>query len=192
MELNFVLKDKTKGKFIIEGLQFKDELEYTDVKLYLNDKLYDNSFKTWIGRKLNADTIFEQCINAYIRHDTEDYESFGPEWSVFNKIESLKEYQDDLLIKMPVFNGKIFDIYDLELATPFNMYYSDGSNRCLLLNCEGNVLTDMENFYFEALVEDICKIIKGELKCLYKSENIIYMISEVGGEEGFLEEYDTE
>lgn len=194
MELTFTLVDKSKwktGKFIIDNLQISEELEYDDIKFYLDDKLYDGSFETWAGSKLSADDIFEQCVNAYIRNDSDDYESFSPEWSIFNKIEHLKEYQDDLLIKMPVLRYDSFEVYELDLATPYNRYYSNGDN-CLLLDINGGILTDMENFYFEAIVEDICKILKEEIKCLYKGENVDYMIKEAGGKEGFLNEYDYE
>lgn len=49
----------------------------------------------------------------------------------------------------------------------------------------------MENFYSEAMYEDVCTILKGELKCLYKSDNIDKMIKEYGGKEGFLKEFDS-
>ena len=38
----------------------------------------------------------------------------------------------------------------------------------------------------------MCKVLKEETRCLYKSENVDYMIKEAGGKEGFLAEYDMD
>lgn len=204
MELSFKLADKAKfktGKFVIENLkiadivgnsdsQLDDEISYDNIELYLDGNKYDGTISTWAGANLGAADIFEQCLNAYIRNDTEDYELFSNDWNIFNKTESLKEYQDGLLVKMPIFELCQFSVYELDLATPKNRYYSC-ADHCLLISAEGSVLTDLENFYSEAMYSDICAILKNELKCLYKSENIDRMIMEYGGKEGFLEEFDT-
>ena len=204
MELSFTLSDKAKfktGKFVIENLkiadtlgnsdsQWDDEISYDSIDLYLDGNKYDGTITTWAGANLGAADIFEQCLNAYIRNDTENYESFSNDWNIFNKTESLKEYQDDLLVKMPIFELGQFSVYELDLATPKNRYYSC-ADRCLLISTEGSVRTDIENFYLEAMYSDICAILKDELRCLYKSENIDSMIREYGGKEGFLKEFDT-
>jgi hypothetical protein len=204
MELSFKLADKAKfktGKFVIENLKIADiignsnyqldnEISYDNIELYLDGNKYDGTIYTWAGTNLSANDIFEQCLNAYIRNDTENYESFSNDWNIFNKTKSLKEYQDDLLIKMPIFELGQFSVYELDLATPKNRYYSC-ADRCLLMSAEGSVRTDIENFYLDAMYSDICAILKDELRCLYKSENIDRMIKEYGGKEGFLEEFDT-
>lgn len=204
MELTFTLADKAKwktGKFVIENLQisdklgnqdsqWEDDITWDDIDLYLDGTKYEGDIQTWAGSNLGADDIFEQCLNAYLRNDSEDYESFGSEWSIFNKCESLKEWKDDLLIKMPIFKYNQFVVYELDLATPKNRYYSY-NDYFLLLDINGGILTDMECFYSEAMYEDVCAILKGELKCLYKSDNIDEMIKEYGGKEGFLKEFDN-
>ena len=117
MELTFTLADKAKwktGKFVIENLQisdklgkqdsqWEDDITWDDIDLYLDGTKYEGDIQTYAGSNLGADDIFEQCLNAYLRNDSEDYKSFGNEWSIFNKCESLKEWKDDLLIKMPIF-----------------------------------------------------------------------------------------
>ena len=93
------------------------------------------------------------------------------------------------LLKCRFFKYNQFVVYELDLATPKNRYYSY-NDYFLLLDINGGILTDMENFYSEAMYEDVCTILKGELKCLYKSDNIDEMIKEYGGKEGFLKEFD--
>ena len=205
MELTFVLPDKAKwkiGKFIVENLklsekignqesQWDDDIVWDSIDLYLDGNKYDDTIQGWAGNKLSTCDIFEQYINAYLRHDTQTYKSFGDEWSVFQSCEALKEYKDGFVVKLPYFNGNQFQTYNLDLATPNNRYYYDGeSEKFLLLDINGGIITDMECFYSEAMYEDVCSIIKDELNCLYKSKNIDCLIETYGGKEGFLKEFD--
>ncbi len=204
MELYFNLTELAKykkGLFVFKNLkisdnignsdsQWEEEITYDAIDLYLDGIKYDGSIETWAGSKISTDDIFEQCLNAYIRNDIKYYESFSDEWEVFSKVNSLKEYKDGLLIKMPVFSMGQFRIYELDLATPKNRYYNH-YDFFLLLDSKNSIITDIEGFCFESMCKDICDILKGELKCLYKSKNVDTMIKEYGCKEGFLKEFDS-
>ena len=202
MELTFKLVKGHKhdhGKFEIENLQvldvdpdLRENVTWDNIILYLDGKLYENDIETFAMGNLDAEDIFRQCLNAYLRNDTSDYESFGDEWSIFKKCEVLKEYKDNLLIKMPIYEYDGLHIYELDLATPYNRYYYEScGNGFLCLDSNGGLVTDMECWYEQGIIEDLCAIIKGELKCLYRGENVNLMIKEYGGEEAFLEENDN-
>ena len=55
-------------------------------------------------------------------------------------------------------------IYELDLATPKNKYYYC-DDHFLMLDSNGGIVTDMENYYAESMYDDICDIIEGNLKC---------------------------
>lgn len=197
--LNFEFKnDKAKwksGKFEIDNLQItgddeKVNFEYDDIKLYLDDELYTGGISTWSCDNVSADFLFESVLNSYLRNNIAEFKNFDDEWSIFNKIKNLAVEQDGLITKLPVYDNKII-VYDLDLATSGYRFYCYMDN-FMLCDEEGCVITDMENFYSEAMYQTICKIIKGKTKCLYKSENYDTLIKEYGGEEGFLKEFDTE
>ena len=181
------------GKFLIDGLSILDtgdnyEVTYDDIELYVDGKPYDNSFTNWSGYTADAETLFDQVLSAYFRRDG-DYSSFSPDWEIFNELDSLKEYDGDLLISFPKYSYGEIRIYNLDLATPTNRYYQDDAGDVLMLDNDNSVVTDMEHWYEIGLCEDITAIIKGEVECLYMGYNTQEWIKECGGEEGWLEEY---
>lgn len=198
MELSFTINDIKskwkKGKFIVNNLQIDmskeyEQITYDDLKLFLDDKPYDNSIETWAGYKLDASYLFDLTITAYIGKN-ETY-TFGDEWKIFDKADALKEEQDGLIIKLPIYDCDEFQVYELEYATPQFRFYSYYSN-FLMLNNEGKTVTDVDAFYTQGLYSEICRVIKGETKCLYKKSVIDRLIKETGGEAEFLKAYDTE
>jgi hypothetical protein len=195
MELTFEFADKAKwktGKFVFDDLQIVGadddvEVEYNDIQLYLDDKLYEGGINTWSTDNLSADALFEDVLNSYLRNNTGEFKSFGPEWSVFSEILDMTEKDGDLVMKLPVYNMG-FHLYELDLATPDTRYYSYDDNFIVLDN-NGEIITDYEEFYSEAMIQDLRDIITGKTKCLYMGYNPKAWIEECGGEQGFLEEF---
>jgi len=181
------------GKFDIDELKIigsgeDTDIEYDDIKFYIDGKLYDGDRTTWAGQRLSASDIFEQVLSAYLREETNEYKNFEG-FEIFKQMESLKEWKDDLLVKFPYYDYGL-RIYELDLATPASKYYHSG-DMFLVLNNNNEIVTDMECFYESAFYEDVCAILKDEVKCLYKDESVDRMIKELGGPEKFLEEYDN-
>lgn len=181
------------GKFDIDELKIigsgeDTDIEYDDIKFYIDGQLYDGERTTWAGQRLSTSDIFEQVLSAYLREETNEYKNFEG-FEIFKQMESLKEWKDDLLVKFPYY-GYGLRIYELDLATPASKYYHSG-DMFLVLNNNNEIVTDMECFYESAFYEDLCDILKDEVKCLYKDESVDRMIKELGGPEKFLEEYDN-
>ena len=198
LELSFTLKDGKRwkeGRFEINGLNIIDtdgnyEVTYDDLELFVDGEPYDGSAEAWSGHRYSAEEIFDFALSSYLMNDG-TYTSFSDSWSVFVDLENLKEYQGDLLIKLPVYRIDEVVIYDLDLATPNNTYYTS-DDEVMMLNADNEIVTDMEEFYMEAIEEDITKILKGELECLYMGYNVKEYIKEAGGEEAWLETFDDE
>jgi len=67
MELSFKFNEKANwksGKFIIDELEIiNEEIEYDDIKLYLDDKEYDGGISTFTTNDVSADWLFESVLN---------------------------------------------------------------------------------------------------------------------------------
>ena len=189
MELSFTIKDGKRwqdGKFVVDGLTILDaddnyEVVYDDIQLFVDGKPYDGSAESWGGHKYTVDDIFEQVLSGYLKGDG-TYTSFSEGWSAFKKLDDLKGYKGNLLVTLPVYNNDAIELYELELATPDNTYYSYGDS-VMMLDKNNEVVTDAEHLYMEALEEDIESIINGQLECLYISPNIEMMINTMDSEE---------
>ena len=178
------------GKFIIDDLKIVgSNVEFAEVKLYLDNALYEDTMSTWAGTRLHADDIFEQVLSAYLRNDTLYYESFGEDWSYFNTIKLLTEEKDGLVMKLPVISYNGTKVYELDLATLTANYYHYQDEFLILDATDHSILTDAENFFGEALDSDLAAIFKGDCKCLYMSEDIKKMVKEFGGEAAWIKEY---
>lgn len=198
MELTFEFTDKAKwktGKFVIDDLQVVGEgddveVEYDDIQLYLDDKLYEGGINTWSTNDVSADWLFENTLNSYLRNNTSEYKNFGEGWSIFSQLLDMTEKEGDLITKLPVYDFGI-QLYELDMATPENRYYSHDDSFIMLDN-NGEIVTDYEEFYSEAMLRDIYDILTGTTECLYMGYNPKEMIKEYGGEEGFIAEYEEE
>lgn len=198
MELTFEFADKAKwktGKFVFDDIQIVGEgddvsVQYNDIELYLDGKLYDGDISTFSSNSLSADELFESVLNSYIRNNRGEFAKFGPEWSIFSKIMDMTEKQGDLIMKLPVCKVDDIVLYELELATPDNTYYSYGDS-FMVLDKSGEVVTDYEEFYSEAMMEDIYNILTGKTTCLYMGYSPKEMIKECGGEDAYIEEFSS-
>lgn len=195
LELSFTLQDGKRfkqGVFFINGLTILDtdgnyEVEYDDIELELDGVPYDGSIEVWRGY-LSTEDIFDQVLSGYLM-GSDTYTSFSNDWSVFTDINDLKEYKDGLLVKLPIYEcGRIY-IYDLDLATPDNRYYTC-DDMVLMLDNDNEVITDVEHFYMQGIEEDITAILRGELECLYMGYNVKEYIKECGGKDAWLEAYE--
>lgn len=196
MELTFEFTDKAKwqtGKFVFDDIQIIGEgddvsVQYDDIELYLDDQLYEGGISTFHSNSLSADELFESVLNSYLRNNTGEYRNFGPEWSIFSQIMDMTEKQGDLIIKLPVCELDEIVMYELQLATPERRYYSHNDSFMVLDN-SGEIVTDYENFYSEAMIEDLCDILTDKIECLYMGYDPKEWIKEYGGEAAFLEEF---
>lgn len=196
LELSFSMPDRSKwseGTFYIDGLSIIDtgdnyEVNYDDIELYLDGQLYDETAETWAGAKVNTEQFFDTILSVYQMNDN-TYD-FSEDWSVFDSLDSLKEYQGDLLVKLPIYRDGGVCIYELDLATPYNKYYQCADDgEVLILDEDNSIVSDMEHWYEQGLFEDITAILKGDLECLYMGYNPKAMIEESGGEDAWLNEW---
>lgn len=188
--------DWNTGTFEVDGISVvgKGEqyiVEYDDIRLYLDGELYDGGISSFNSASMSADELFCSVVNAYIRGDRTNYSDFTGDWDIFDDIMSLEEWQGDIQTKLPVFDGYTVNQYSLDLAVPDYRYYSY-NDEFLMLDKNGNIVTDMEEFYYEGLCDDIAKVLTGKVECLYKNDyNIDAIIEDYGGEDEFLSEWDN-
>ena len=194
MELTFEFTDKARwkiGKFVFEDIQIVGEsddvtVDYDDIELYLDGKLYEGGIATFRSNSLSVDELFENVLNSYLRNNTGEYKSFGKEWNIFDKIMKKAKTENGLVIKLPVYDGFNICMYELQLATPEHRFYAY-FDMCMMLDVDGEIITDYENFYMEAFDEDLVACLKGEVECLYRGYDVVAMLEEYGGEQGFLD-----
>ena len=165
------------------------DIEYDDITLTLDGELYEGAISSFHSNSLSDDELFSSVVNAYLRGDKSNYTSFTGDWNIFDEVKSLEEWEGNIQIKLPVYDGFEVKQYELDLATPEYRYYSY-QDEFLMLDKNGDVITDMENFYYEGLCDDLVHILRGETECLYKNEyNINALMEEYGGEDGFLQDW---
>ena len=184
-------------KFVIDELTLDTtnddefDVDYENITAYFDGEKYTGGISTWSSSNVSADFLFESVLSSYLRDNTDDFENFSDSWDIFKKFKDLAEWNDDLLIKFPQYDGCRIRLYELDLAVPGFRYYGY-QDYCLMLNEAGGVVTDIENFYTNSMIKDLVAIFKGEMKCLYKSENVDYWIKEeFGSPEDFLKEYES-
>ena len=200
MELTFEFADNAKwktGKFVFDDIQVIGEgddvnIQYDNIELYLDGNLYKGDISTFHSNSMSTDELFESVLNSYLCNNTGEYKSFGSEWSVFSKImDKTEEDENGLPIKLPVYDGFDIVMYELQLATPECRYYVYDDDYMVLDN-NGEVVTDYEFFYTQAFEADLYECLKGNTECLYRGYDVDAVIEEYGGEEGFIEYYQDE
>ena len=187
-----------KGQFNIIDLQMigsgEDlEIEYEDIKLYLDDVLYTGGIDTFTQNNVSVDWLFENVLNSYLRNNTAEYDNFDEGWEEFRKISDMKEDDGKFITKLPVYDYGV-KLYELQLVTSSNgntYFYYTYNDECMILDQNGDVVTNIDSFYFDSFVEDLVAIFKKdeEITCLYKSEDTINWIVGEGGEQKIIEEY---
>lgn len=195
MELTFDFTDNANwksGKFVIDNLRVVGEgddleVDYDDIQLYLDGELYEGGISTWSTNDVSADWLFENTLNSYLRNNAAEYSNFGEGWNIFSQILDMTEKEGDLITKLPVYDFGV-NLYELELATPENRYYSYGDS-FLVLDNESKIVTDYEEFYSEAMLQDLYDILTGKTECLYMGYDPKAIIEEYGGEENFISEF---
>ena len=165
------------------------DIEYDDITLTLDGEIYEGGISSFRSNSLSADELFSSVVNAYLRGDKSNYTSFTGDWDIFDEVKSLEGWEGNIQTKLPVYDGFEVKQYELDLATPEYRYYSH-DDEFLMLDKNGDVVTDMENFYYEGLCDDLVHILRGETECLYKNEyNINAIMEDYGGEDGFLQDW---
>lgn len=200
MELTFEFADNAKwktGEFVFDDIQVIGEgddvnIQYDNIELYLDGNLYDGGISTFHSNSLSTDELFESVLNSYLCNNTGEYKSFGSGWSVFSKImDKTEEGENGLPIKIPVYDGFDIVMYELQLATPERRYYVYDDDYMVLDN-NGEVVTDYEFFYTQAFEADLYECLKSNTECLYRGYDVDAVIEEYDGEEGFIEYYQGE
>lgn len=164
-------------------------IEYDDIFLKLDGELYEGGIATFTSNNLSTDELFSAVVSAYLRGDNSNYTNYIGDWDIFDDIMSMEEWQGDIQTKLPVYDGYEVKPYTLVLATPDYRYYNY-YDEFLMLDNNNDIVTDVEAFFTNSMCEDIAKILKGELECLYKDDyNFDAIIEDAGGEEAFIEMY---
>ena len=169
MILQFKLKDGRDCYFDVENLSVTGEdVVYDDILLYIDGELYDQSAETWAGHKLSDGEIFESVLNAYLRNDTANYQSFDSGWNVVDALFEYMEFDESskTITVLPVVEFDEVVLYDLNMeTTDFKFYTHDDSFKVFDKNW--GLVTDYENFYMEALYDEYERVLNGETECLY-------------------------
>ncbi len=182
--------DWNRGVFDVVGLNVSDDsFEYAEVTLILDGVPYDESSYDWKGQKPTDETIFEQVINSYLI-DSPEYTSFSSNWKIFNPIKQQILFEGDLMLSFPKCVVGEINIFNLDLATPLCRYYSCG-DLVMMLDSEGDLISDNANFYDTGITEDVTEILKGNLNCLYMGDNVQSMVDDFGGKDAWLADLDT-
>jgi hypothetical protein len=182
--------DWNQGVFDVVGLNVSDDsFEYAEVTLILDGVPYDESSYDWKGQKPTDETIFEQVINSYLI-DSPEYTSFSSNWKIFNPIKQQILFEGDLMLSFPKCVAGEINIFNLDLATPLCRYYSCG-DLVMMLDSEGDLISDNANFYDTGITEDVTEILKGNLGCLYMGDNVQSMVDDFGGKDAWLADLDT-
>jgi len=153
--------------FEIEDLEITEtEILGTVTSVFFDDEEYKGGFTTWAGRNLDNADLFESMINAYLRNDTSHGEVFGENWSIFDTLKIGVKEENGIEIELPYVSCGTIEKYELELATDNYRCY-DHYDEFLVLENDGNILTDYECFYTTILFDELSAIQRGETKCLY-------------------------
>lgn len=194
--LGFVFKEGAKwksGRFefkelSVTGTGEDTDISYSDIELYLDDKLYEGGISSWRENNLSAYDIFTDVFNAYLRDSREDFKAYDSGWDVFRPfVELYSDWNESAgcYMKIPQYDYKV-KIYELQYATPSCRYYQY-DDEYLLLDPSGSIITNYENFYTEGLFQDLANSFQGKEKCLFISDDVKNMVKEYGGKEWFIE-----
>lgn len=165
MTFTITLQDKSVWRFEVEEFSIEeDEFIADNVKLFIDGKPYNNEKETWSGVKLDDYDLFEQTLNAYLRKDTEV--EYSDDWSIFTQLISKREYKDNLIVRLPILEYGVIQMVDLVLATPTLRYYQSG-DIYRVYRPNGELVTDYEWAFMNALDSDVEEIKEGTLKVLY-------------------------
>lgn len=161
---NFVLEQGEKSD---DGLSWHSD----DIQLLVDGKDYVyGTEKLWNGTSLDAGDLFENMMQAYLRDEKKYSYTFSDNFKdVLDTINTYyKKYDENkLLIEMPAFGSFLDCPYKLDMATDEHRYYVNDAPRFLVLSADGNIITDMEDFYTECYLEDIAL---HSDKIIYKGE----------------------
>lgn len=167
------------GRFELEGLTVSSEIEFDDISFYIDDEKYEGGISTFTSNSLSAEELFSDIVNAYLRDDTTDFE-FDNDWKVFNTIKNKSKYQGNILVSFPQDYYGIVEFECMLKTNEYGFYYSD--DMFLMLDKNNGIVTDMEQFFTQALDEEIEDIQSGAKKALYTGEEFDTYVAEYFGE----------
>lgn len=178
MILQFTLKDGRDCYFDVENLSVTGEdVVYDDILLYIDGELYNQSAETWAGHKLSDGEIFESVLNAYLRNDTSNYQSFDAGWNVVDALFENMQYDGKVVTVLPVVEFDEVVLYGLNMeTTDFKFYTHDDSFK--VFDANGGLVTDYENFFMSAMYEEYEDIMNGKTECLYITPDVEEYLSE--------------
>ena len=178
------------GLAIEKNLQGEYNLDFEDARVILDGKLYVDEYATYAGQTLAPGDLFEDVLDAYLRGDTSNFKSFSDKWDkYFGKLKKLNEYDGDLLTAYTKYEAGESERYNLQLAIPGYRYYCSDTPCCRVYSDEGDLITDYDEMYEDAITEAITDVLLGDTQCLYMSETTKDWIKEFGGEKAWIEEY---
>ena len=101
----------------------------------------------------------------------------------------MNEYDGELLTAYTKYEAGEAERYNLQLAIPGYRYYCSDTPCCRVYSDEGDLITDYDEMYEDAITEAITDVLLGDTQCLYMSETTKDWIKEFGGEKAWIEEY---
>ena len=202
-EFNPEVAQWKKGQFNISNLYIKDLsklatinydkeedlIQYEDISLYLDDKLYTGGISTFIHNNVSVEFLFDSVLNAYIRNDTEEFNNFGEEWNIFRTNLQLNTTGDKIL---QVYDGNygegIIKTYELQLAKD-GLYYYTYEDEAMIVDEKGDIRTNIPEFYFSAFVEEMIAIWTKDEKYSYMNPEVDRWVKDYGGKEQIIADF---
>ena len=179
------------GRIEIEDLSIdsEDTIHYEEIKLFLDDEPYTGGISTWYVNNVDADFIFVSVLNSYLRGDCFDFQAFTGDWNIFDTFYNRRKVENGILLEFPQYYYGI-NMYTLVFATRDARYYTSdaGGDEVMLLNDQGNILTDIEAFYTSALTADVGRVLLGKAELVYDDGVTMKDLIEHYGKDALIEE----
>lgn len=159
---------KKEGYFLVENLSVEPTgISYDSVAFFLNHNRYQGELCTFENLTLSEDALFEIVANVYLRGDRKEYLNFRGDWDIFQPLEREKVKEQNLTTTLPMLVDGNLQKMELVLATNDFYYYQNKEDLCLMLNKQGELITNIEDFYKSALYDSVVEYLKDEQTVKY-------------------------
>ena len=159
---------KKEGYFLVENLNVESTgISYDSVAFFLSHNRYQGELYTFENLTLSEDALFEIVTNVYLRGDRKEYLNIRGDWDIFQPLEREKRKEQNLTTILPMLVNRDLQKMELVLATNEFFYYQNKENICLMLNKQGEIITNVEDFYKSALYDSVVEYLKDEQTVKY-------------------------
>lgn len=165
------LKNKI-GEFEIKNLNISIEdknIDYDRVDLLIDGEEYDGSISNFT-RYMTEEDLFRSVLNAYLMGSPNF--KFLDGWDIFNGVLQSKTIENSIIISFSLIESDEIVKYNLLLAVPDARFYCGGYDYYIMLNEDNEIRTDVEAFWFSALIDTLADIRLGKKVVEYKSDDL--------------------